>query len=221
MVRGMASRSRANPLALAVLGLLSEQPMHPYEMAQTLRSRAKHESIKLNYGSLYGVVEGLERRGLVTAVETRQEGRRPQRTVYAITEAGKVEMNEWLAELVSVPVKEYPQFEAALSFLPGLAPDEAVPLLDLRCQALEVQLDQLEAAYDGALKRGLPRLFMVETEYQIAQARCELEFTRLLVADITSGELSGLDEWRSWYAAADETPTDTPTKSPTDTPGDG
>ena len=120
----MASRSRANPLALAVLGLLSEQPMHPY-------------------GSLYGVVEGLEKRGLVTAVETRQEGRRPQRTVYAITEAGKVEMNEWLAELVSVPVKEYPQFEAALSFLPGLPPDEAVPLLDLRCQALEVQLDQL------------------------------------------------------------------------------
>jgi DNA-binding PadR family transcriptional regulator len=217
----MAYRSRTNPLALAVLGLLSEQPMHPYEMAQTLRARAKHESVKLNYGSLYGVVEGLEKRGLVSAVGTRQEGRRPQRTVYEITEAGKVEMNEWLSELVSVPVKEYPQFEAALSFLHGLPPDEAVPLLELRCRALEVRLDQLEAACEGALKRGVPRLFMVETEYQIAQARCELQFTRLLVADITSGELSGLDEWRSWYAAADETRTATPTDPPIETPGDG
>ena len=48
-----------NPLALAVLTCLYERPMHPYEMAQTLRTRAKHESIRLNYGSLYSVVESL------------------------------------------------------------------------------------------------------------------------------------------------------------------
>ncbi len=45
--------------------------MHPYEVAQTLRSRAKHESIRLNYGSLYGVVELLERRGFVRAPRDR------------------------------------------------------------------------------------------------------------------------------------------------------
>ena len=59
----MPRNPRANPLALAVLASLYERPMHPYEMSQTLRSRAKHESIKLNYGSLYSVVEGLEARG--------------------------------------------------------------------------------------------------------------------------------------------------------------
>jgi DNA-binding PadR family transcriptional regulator len=195
----MASRSRANPLALAVLACLFEKPMHPYEMAQTMRSRAKHESVKLNYGSLYGVVEGLERRGLIRALETTREGRRPQRTVYEITEDGKVEMNEWLAELVAVPVKEYLQFEAALSFLPGLPPDEVVPLLEQRVAALEVQLDQLEAAHVGSLKRGLPRLFELEVEYKIVLARAELDFTRLLAADIEAGDMTGLDEWRSWY----------------------
>ncbi|HEX6568292.1 MAG TPA: PadR family transcriptional regulator [Acidimicrobiales bacterium] len=202
----MAARSRTNPLALAVLACLFERPMHPYEMAQTMRSRAKHESVKLNYGSLYGVVEGLERRGLVRAVETTREGRRPQRTVYEITEDGKVEMNEWLAELVAVPVKEYLQFEAALSFLPGLPPDEAIPLLRQRCTALEVQLDRLEAALDGAHKRGLARLFGIEDEYKIALARAELDFTRMLVADIDSGDLTGIDEWRSWYQAGPTVP---------------
>ncbi|HET6949926.1 MAG TPA: PadR family transcriptional regulator [Acidimicrobiales bacterium] len=196
----MASpRHRANPLALAVLSCLAERPMHPYEMAQTMRSRAKHESIRLNYGSLYGVVEGLEKRGLIEAVETRQEGRRPQRTVYAITEAGKVEMNEWLADLVAVPVKEYLQYEAALAELPGLPPDEAVPLLEQRCLALELTLDQLEATYESATKRGIPRLYMIESEYQMALLRAELAFTRMLVADIVGGNLGGLDEWRSWY----------------------
>jgi DNA-binding PadR family transcriptional regulator len=198
-VPNVPSRSRSNPLALAVLGCLFEKPMHPYEMAQTMRLRAKHESIKLNYGSLYGVVEGLERRGLIRPLETTRQGRRPQRTVYEITATGTVEMNEWLSELVAVPVKEYLQYEAALSLLHGLPPDEAVPLLRQRCSALEVTLDESEARSEGADKRGIPRIFVIEEEYKVALLRTELEFTRTLIADIESGELSGVDEWRSWY----------------------
>ena len=47
----------ANPLALAVLALLFERPMHPYEMAATLKQRHKEDSIKLRYGSLYTVID--------------------------------------------------------------------------------------------------------------------------------------------------------------------
>ena len=68
--------------------------MHPYEVAQTLRARAKHESIRLNYGSLYGVVEALERRQLIHARETVRAGRRPERTIYEITDAGLRELAE-------------------------------------------------------------------------------------------------------------------------------
>ena len=80
-----------------MLTCLYERPMHPYEIGQTLRFRAKQESIRLNYGSLYGVVESLDRRRLIRAVETTREGKRPQRTVYEITDRGAVEMHEtWL-----------------------------------------------------------------------------------------------------------------------------
>jgi DNA-binding PadR family transcriptional regulator len=199
MVSDMPARKRSNPLALAVLTCLYERPMHPYEMAQTLRSRAKHESVRLNYGSLYGVVESLERQGLVRAAETFREGRRPPRTVYEITDAGRTEMYDWLSELLSVPIKEFPQYEAALSFLPGVPPDEAVALLRQRCEAIEIRLDQMQAAHDVATKRGLPRLFSIEGEYEMALLRTELEFTRSLIADIESASLSGLDDWRSWH----------------------
>ena len=57
----------SNPLALAVLALLFERPMHPYEMASTLKHRHKHESIKLRYGTLYTVIELLIARGLIVA----------------------------------------------------------------------------------------------------------------------------------------------------------
>ena len=56
----MTRRRVSNPLALAVLGTLIERPMHPYEISTTLRERGKETSIKLNYGSLYSVVESLQ-----------------------------------------------------------------------------------------------------------------------------------------------------------------
>ena len=85
----MTRRRVANPLALAVLCCLTERPMHPYEISTALRSRGKELSIKLNYGSLYSVVESLQKHGLIRSVEKTREGRRPERTVYEITDAGR------------------------------------------------------------------------------------------------------------------------------------
>src|SRR5581483_11239652 len=101
----MAPRGRSNPLALAVLVCLYEKPMHPYEVAQTLRSRAKHESVRLNYGSLYAVVDSLEKKGFLKATGTLRDGKRPERTVYEITDDGRREMNDWMTELISSPAK--------------------------------------------------------------------------------------------------------------------
>ncbi len=82
--------------------------MHPYEVAQTLRARAKQESVRLNYGSLYAVVESLEKKGFIKATGTVREGKRPQRTVYEITDEGSLEMTDWLTELVGTPEQGVP-----------------------------------------------------------------------------------------------------------------
>ena len=123
----MAKRRMSNLLALAVLSCLSEKPMHPYEISQTLRHRGKDQSIKLNYGSLYSVVESLAKAGLIAARETVREGRRPERTVYAITDTGREEHEEWLAELLSTPTREYHSLEAGLALMAGLAPERGRP----------------------------------------------------------------------------------------------
>jgi DNA-binding PadR family transcriptional regulator len=195
----MAPRSRSNPLALAVLTCLYERPMHPYEISQTLRMRATDQSVRLNFGSLYSVVAGLERRRLIRAVKTVREGRRPERTIYSITERGTTEMNEWLADLLTVPVKEYLQFEAGLALIAALPPEEVVELLRRRCEALELHLDQADAFLTSVHKRGLPRLFVLEAEYQLALQKAELEWIRLLIADLESGRLEGIDQWRAWH----------------------
>jgi DNA-binding PadR family transcriptional regulator len=83
-----SKRKVSNPLALAVMALLYERPMHAYEMVTLMRERGKHESVRLRYSSLYSVVSALEREGLILRRETVREGRRPERTVYEISSPG-------------------------------------------------------------------------------------------------------------------------------------
>ncbi|HJU97529.1 MAG TPA: PadR family transcriptional regulator [Jiangellaceae bacterium] len=192
----MAKRKVSNPLALAVLGLLTERPMHPYEMSTTLRERAKEQSIKLNYGSLYSVVESLHRHALIEVQTTLREGRRPERTVYTITDAGRTEFVDWLSDLLAIPVKEYTQFEAALSLMPGLPPDEVLRLVQTRRTRLEAEIVATDAVLADLARQRFPYLFVIELDYLQEIRRAELAFVDRLVAGIRDGSLEGVDVWR-------------------------
>ena len=192
-------RRRSNPLALAVLECLSEKPMHPYEISATLRTRGKEQSIKLNYGSLYSVVESLAKHGLISAQQTTREGRRPERTVYAITEAGQAELEDWLAELLATSTREYTSLEAGLSLAGALPPDEVARLLDKRCFALEMQLSALEKAGELGDQLQLPEIFAIESHYRHALLTAELAFVRRLVGRIRDGSLGGTTLWRRMH----------------------
>jgi len=198
----MGARSRTNPLALAVLALLWERPMHPYEMSMTLRERRKDESVRLNFGSLYSVVDSLVKHGLIEASSTERDGNRPTRTVYRITDAGAAEVIDWLTELVRTPVKEFPQFLAALSFLPMLGPDDVVRLLRLRAQTQARTLAGLESEQDMARAQGLPRIFTIEGEYEAALLRAELLFVTDLADQLADGSFEGVTLWRELQARA-------------------
>ena len=191
----MAGR-RSNPLALATLVYLMERERHPYELAADMRLRHLHEAVKLNYGSLYGLIATLERQGLIEARSTEREGRRPERTVYAITDAGRHEAHEWLAHLLSTPAKEYLQFEAALSLVAALPPDEVVELLVQRVSVIDQLLLQGRAQTMAHATLELPRLFVLELEYGQRMLEAEREFVAGLVADLRSGSFDGLEQWR-------------------------
>ncbi|MGH2449311.1 MAG: PadR family transcriptional regulator [Chloroflexota bacterium] len=185
---------RRPALGLAVLVLLYEHPMHPYEMQHHIRERGLDEVIKLKAGTLYSTVERLCRKGLVEPLETSRDGKRPERTVYGLTDAGRIGLLTTLQDFLSRPSKEYPAFTAGLAFLGAVPPDEALGLLQSRLFRLEVSL----AGYDTMLKatrdHGLPKLFSVETEYSRHMVQAELDWTRRLVQDIETGELSWPDE---------------------------
>ena len=189
-----------NPLALAVLATLSEGPMHPYEIARLLKYRGKDQSIKIRYGSLYTVVQSLDNRGLIAAEGTARAGRRPERTVYRLTDEGDAELRDWLGDALSEPVKEYPLFESALSLFGVLGPDEVPALLAKRLRRLDVEIAENRAGLRELLEgQGLPRLFLLECEYALSLKQAEADWVRVLLGQMADGSLEGLGQWRDWH----------------------
>ena len=191
-------RKVSNLLALAVLSYLTVKPMHPYELSRTLRDNGDARSIKFNHGSLYMVVQQLAKAGFIAEQETSREGQRPERTVYAITDAGRREVRDWLSELIGQPDHEYPHFVAALSLVAALPPSEVVPLLQHRLEALAGPRAEIQAMIDDSLDQGVPELFLVEEEYRLALLDAESSFVTKFIGQITDPETG----WGPAWAAA-------------------
>ncbi len=197
---GVTSRRKVNNLlALAVLSYLTEGPKHPYELGRLLRERGDDRSIKFNHGSLYMVVQQLAKAGFIVEQETTRAGQRPERTVYALTDAGRDELRDWLRELVEEPQHEYPHFMAALSLIGALPPSEVVELLGKRLRRLAEQRAEIRELIDGTLAGGVHPLFLVEEDYRLALLDAESVFVERFIERITHPETGWGRLWGEFH----------------------
>jgi DNA-binding PadR family transcriptional regulator len=203
----MAKRRKvSNLLALAVLSYLTQQPMHPYQLGRTLRDHDDARSIKYNQGSLYMVVQQLAKAGFIVAQETTRAGQRPERTVYALTDAGQRELRDWLRELIEQPQHEYPHFVAALSLIATLPPGEVVELLGRRLRRLATQRAEIRDLIDSTVAGGVHPLFLVEEDYRLALLDAESGFVERLIEQITHPETGWGRPWSEFHG--ESAPTD-------------
>jgi DNA-binding PadR family transcriptional regulator len=191
----------SSPLALSILELLDERPMHPYEMASTMRARHHDEFIRLNFGTLYHTVDVLERKGWILSGEREKEGRRPERTIYKLTKTGREVLTRTLGELLRKPNREYPQFVAGLMFMHHLDSKMAASHLNERASLLDDQIAKFEHVLAELHKQGLSRLSLIEMEHKIAMLDAERKWVRKLEGEINDGRL----EWKVGIDAGHET----------------
>ena len=137
--------------------------------------------------------------GLIVPVETRREGRYPERTIYETTEAGRAELLDWLRSLIRQPAAEYTQFAAGLAFLGNLPPSEVATLLEEHIGYLQEQISSTRSTLERASQLGVDPLFLVEDSYTLTLLEAKLTFVRQLIQEINDGTLTEMrDEKRTW-----------------------
>jgi PadR family transcriptional regulator AphA len=100
---------RANQSHFALLGLLSLGEMSGYDLKQ-LSSWSVGHFWRESYGQIYPALKKMTSDGLIRR-RTEKSAGRPDRHVYALTAAGRKELNRWLARPV---IDEVPRNELLL-----------------------------------------------------------------------------------------------------------
>ncbi|MFI6173181.1 PadR family transcriptional regulator [Nocardia sp. NPDC051052] len=197
----MATKRKVNNLlALAVLSVMIDRPKHRYEIAQTLRDRGKEHDMDIKWGSLYTVVQSLEKAGFLEIVGSERDGARPERVIYQLTSAGRTELTDWTRELVAVPEPEQHRFVAGLSILSVLPPDDVIELLGQRIEALRHLIAAVRREIDKVLAMQLPRLFIIESEFGVAMLAAEMAWARSFRDQLADGTFPEVDWWRQVHA---------------------
>jgi DNA-binding PadR family transcriptional regulator len=181
--------SYRNLWEVAVLALLREAPMHPYQMQRLLHDRHKDELLVLKRGSLYHAINRLVKEGLIKAVSSERDGRRPERTTYRISPEGRRELTRVLRQMVAAPRHESSEFMAAMSFLLFLNQEDAIARLEERAQGLEQNAQAIEAGMKAA-SAYVERINLIESEYLLAMRKAELKWVRDLIVELHSGALT-------------------------------
>jgi DNA-binding PadR family transcriptional regulator len=173
-------------MGVSVLALLRERPMHGYEVFQTLVQRHADRIVKVRAGSLYHVVDRLTEEKLIRRAATARDGKRPQRAVYEITDAGAELLAERVRELIAIPVHEFPQFVVALAEVDTLGSDAAANAVDDRVGAMEARAAEIMALRDAGVT---PGGYLVALDYLLATMQAELLWLREFASSLRSGQL--------------------------------
>ncbi len=198
-------RFKRSPLAMAVLGILHLEPMHPYAIQRRIKEWGKDKVVNVGQrAQLYKTIARLQDAGLVTVRATGRDQQYPERTVYEITDTGREACTAWITDMLAVPRNEFPEFPAALSFLMLLGPDGAREELERRLTALRAAHSELETGIAQAVRFGLPRVTMLEDEYQRAVTAAEIRWLEGVVADLADGTLTW--SWESLAQFRDQGP---------------
>jgi DNA-binding PadR family transcriptional regulator len=178
--------------ALTVLALLLTGPRHAYEMHRLIIDTHKDFVTGLPR-SMYHAVDRLLRDELISVHDVRRDGPRPERTVYALTDAGRTALRERVERLLVVPDPDTTLLVAALSFVAVLPREQAVRSMRARIDTLTERIGHLDDGL-GTVSPTVPRLLLVEGEFERARMEAERSWMAAFVDDIEHRRLPWLDK---------------------------
>jgi DNA-binding PadR family transcriptional regulator len=107
----------------ALLGLISEKPMYPYEIEKNVVENDMRYWTEISLSSIYKVLEKLEKKFLVD-VNLTVTGTNKVKKIYTVTGKGMKELKEKITEILSEMEISIYEIDLAMANLHLLTPDE-------------------------------------------------------------------------------------------------
>lgn len=167
-----------------VLGLLNEQPRYGYEIKTIIDNVLAHIS-DVSSGSLYYDINRLVERGLIEEVLVEKVGRRPQRSIYQLTEAGKAQFSDMLPELLFPFQQVYLPLNLALFFFENLNPRERIRRLAMLQERLKLTSGFIRDTVQE-VESFAPRWHILISQHYLRYFRMEMKFVSDMLEALSS-----------------------------------
>jgi DNA-binding PadR family transcriptional regulator len=174
---------------LVILGLLRERPLYGYELKHIIEDHMG-DWTNIAFGSIYFALGKLADEGFIEKVATEQEGKRPSRSVYQITEEGQEEFLRLLRGVWGEVERHYYSIDIGMFFHGALPRQEVEGYLRGRLAELEGVLDFLDGHQAAQMEHEeVPREANIIFDHSRYHFRAELDWTRELLTKLERGEL--------------------------------
>ena len=174
---------------LVILGLLRARPLHGYEIKHIIEEHMG-DWTSIAFGSIYFALNKLAEEGFIEKIGTEQEGGRPSRSIYQITEKGRQEFNRLLREVWSDPERQYFALDVGIFFMNALPREDVADYLRTRAAQLQRIIEHTRGHQSEQLsKPQVPALARAIFEHSLIHFGAELEWTRALLDQVERGEL--------------------------------
>ncbi len=172
---------------LVILGLLRDRPLYGYELKHIIEEHMG-DWTNIAFGSIYYALGKLAEEGFVEQVGVEQEGARPSRTVYQITEAGRAEFLRLLREVWASFERQYFAIDVGLAFMNALPVGEVKQYLQQRVTMLEEVLQHIqEHQEDQMANPNVPAQARAVFEHSRLHMEAELTWTRSVLQQVEQG----------------------------------
>jgi len=172
---------------LVILGLLRDRPLHGYELKHIIEEHMG-DWTNIAFGSIYFALRKLAEEGFVEKIATEQEGGRPSRSIYQVTDTGRDEFLRLLREVWGELERQYYSIDIGLAFMEALPLDEVKNFLQARVAQLEAILQHiLEHQTEQMANQKVPRTAAAVFDHSHLHFQAELEWTQDLLHKVNEG----------------------------------
>lgn len=181
---------------LVILGFLKRRPLYGYEIKQWIE-HIMGDWANIAFGSIYFALGKLTKDGFIRKKETTQEGNRPSRNIYQITETGKREFLKLLRKLWGTLENQYFSIDIGLQFMDSLPVEEITGFLQNRVKHLEHILIFLEKHQEEELSDDHVPVNLVSAifSHHRLHYKAELDWTKTLLKKIEQGVFDKELDW--------------------------
>ncbi|KXL51989.1 transcriptional regulator PadR-like family protein [Anaerotignum neopropionicum] len=157
-----------------LLGIIEQQPVNAYELNKWLSTMHVRDWYPIAGSTVYATLKTAEKKGFIIG-NTEKSGNMPEKTVYSITESGKLRFVETIKSFLIDFEYDITPFSIGMFFIQEIESKEAIFLLEKRIERLKKYNEEVALQIDKMTNNKVPKLFILNTKQNLYIVQAQLK----------------------------------------------